>query len=135
MARAQQPSLRTANEVIEQARAQLARQSEENTEFNDEFSPTGLTSIAQQMSTKIAESERTGQREVQFRFPIAVGKQLHNALMFFISILSLPVRIIKQIWAMIRRRRTPPPSENWNRSLSFLHEKVSSPGFVSLYYN
>jgi hypothetical protein len=133
------PRKLSGNELIEQARIQLRKSVEENTEFNNNWGPNSIKNLRaglpdhdiisraqNRMAAEIAKAEATGNKEVIFRFPLAVGKKILYALTFLLSILTLPMRFLSHLFGMLRAKVSPPTigiaPENWGRTRSMIEE-------------
>ena len=129
----------SGNELIEQARIQLRKSVEENTELNNNWGPTSLkhlraglpeydiVSRAQnRMAAEIAKAEATGSTEVSFRFPLTIGKKILYALTFLLSVLTLPARFLTHLFGMLKAKVSPPqvgyPIQTWGRTPSMIEE-------------
>lgn len=132
------PRKLSSNEIIEQAQANLRRSVIENTE-NNNWGPNSLKNLRaglpeheiisraqNRMAAEIAKAEAIGNKEVLFRFPLAVGKKILYALTFLLSILTLPTRFLAQLFGILKAKVSPPAAgiapENWGRTRSMVEE-------------
>lgn len=132
------PRKLSGNELIEQAQANLRRSVIENTE-NNNWGPNSLKNLRaglpeheiisraqDRMAAEIAKAEAIGNKEVIFRFPLAVGKKILYALTFLLSILTLPARFLAHLFGMLKAKVSPPTAgiapENWGRTRSMIEE-------------
>lgn len=133
------PRKLSGNELIEQAQSNLRRSIIENTEFNNNWGPQSLKNLRaglpeheiisraqNRMAAEIAKAEAIGNKEVIFRFPLAVGKKILYALTFLLSVLTLPARFLAQVFGILKAKLSPSAAgiapENWGRTRSMIEE-------------
>jgi hypothetical protein len=129
----------SGDEIIARAQQQLRKSIEENTEFNTNWAPQSIKNLRaglpehdilsraqDRMAAEIAKAEAIGDKEVVFRFPIAVGKKILYALTFLLSLLTLPTRFLTHIFGMLKAKISPPGPgiqvRNWGRTQSMINE-------------
>lgn len=131
----------TGEEIIQQAQEQLRKSVYENTEFvnGNNWAPQSIKNfraglpehdiisrMQNRMAAEIAQAEATGRQEVNFRFPLSLGKKLLQAITFLLSILTLPARFLAHLFGMLKAKVSPPAPGiapmNWGRTRSMIEE-------------